>query len=82
MSAGQSKTDSFLEAVSNVAVGFFISLAVMEFIIEPLFQLGTSAGTNIVITCIFTVTSIIRAYLLRRIFNERTMWQAIKGLFV
>lgn len=81
MSAGQSKMDSFLEAVTNVMVGFFISLAVMEFIVEPMFKLNTSPATNLAITCIFTVTSILRAYVLRRIFNERTMWQAIKGLF-
>jgi hypothetical protein len=82
MSAGQSKMDSFLEAVTNTLSGFFISLAVLEFIIEPLFGFGTSTSENFAITAIFTVTSIIRSFVLRRIFNERTMWQAIKGLFV
>lgn len=77
----QSKMDSFLESISNVAVGFFISWATWVFVVDPLFGFNTAGGTSFLITMIFTITSIIRSYVLRRIFNGRTIWQFAKEKF-
>lgn len=66
----QSKKNSLLEAVTNTAVGFMISLSA-TFIIFPLVGIESSAGKNILITLFFTVISIARGYLLRRLFNRQ-----------
>lgn len=74
----QSKMDSLMEAVTNTAVGFAISLVVQFAIINPLVGLHASSRQSIVMVGIFTFTSIVRQYVLRRIFNERSMWTVIK----
>jgi hypothetical protein len=61
-----------METICNVGLGFFISWAVLDWIVSPLYGWQTTA--------IFTVTSIIRQYAIRRLFNGRSVWQAIKGL--
>lgn len=67
---GQRRLHSFLEATTSTAVGFAISWALLSFIISPLFSLHTSGGEDFLITCIFTVASILRSYLVRRVFNH------------
>ena len=67
----QTKTHSFYEALSNTMVGFIISLSA-TFVIFPLLDIPTSSGQNIVITLFFTVISVIRGYVMRRWFNEKT----------
>jgi len=66
----QTKKQSFLEAITNTAIGFGISYA-STFLIFPLVGLKTSAGTNLLITIYFTVISIIRGYVIRRWFNKK-----------
>lgn len=65
----QSKLESFIEASMNTLSGFFISLAVWMFIVTPLWNIQVSHSDNVIITVIFTVTSIIRSYVVRRFFN-------------
>lgn len=77
----QSHTDSVMETITNVGIGFFISWAVLDWIVSPLYGMNTSAGQAFGITMIFTVTSIIRQYLIRRLFNGRSVWVALKGIF-
>ncbi len=66
----QSQKHSVVEAVVNTAVGFAISWAVWVFIVAPLFDIPYHHGQGFAITCIFTVTSLLRSYVLRRIFNR------------
>lgn len=66
----QTKKQSFIESITNTAVGFGISL-LATFIIFPLVGVESSAGKNLVITIFFTVISILRSYLLRRYFNKK-----------
>jgi hypothetical protein len=66
----QTKKQSFLESVTNTAIGFIISLA-STFVIFPLMGLHSTAGKNIVITLFFTLVSILRGYVIRRFFNKR-----------
>lgn len=74
----QSRIDSFMEAVTNVAIGFAVSLLTW-LAIQPLFNLDMSMSANLGITAIFTAVSIVRQYVLRRAFNGRSPWTAIKG---
>ena len=67
----QRKATSLLEVCLNVGSGFVISLCVWEFIVEPLFGIEKNLLDNIGITAIFTVVSIARGYVFRRVFNRR-----------
>jgi hypothetical protein len=75
----QHKMDSFMESLCNIAVGFIISWAVWMYVVAPLFNLPTNHGTGFLITCVFTVTSLARQYILRRLFDGRTIWETISA---
>jgi len=65
----QSKLESFVEASANTASGFIVSYAFWLGVVVPLFDLTLSHGDNLLVTCMFTVLSVIRSYLWRRFFN-------------
>ncbi len=83
----QTRLVSFIEASLNVFSGFFISLAVWIFIVAPLFGIDVTYAGNLAITSIFTVSSLLRAFVIRRWFNNSAYNGAtaiavrIKGLF-
>jgi hypothetical protein len=66
----QSRMSSLIEAVGNTAIGFVISL-VVSIVVLPHYGVKPDVKTNVEITLIFTVTSVIRSYVLRRYFNAR-----------
>jgi hypothetical protein len=77
----QSQLMSLIESVSNVAVGFGVAVAAQSFVF-PLFGIGVPLGTNVGIAAIFTIISIARSFVLRRIFeavrvaqNRRLTWK-------
>lgn len=65
----QSHRHSAYEAVTNTAVGFLISWAVWAWIVAPLFHIPYRGVEGFAITSIFTVSSLARSYVLRRVFN-------------
>lgn len=67
----QNKLQSFIESVFTVTSGFFIALAV-QLLIFPLYDIDITLFQNIQIVMILTVTSIIRIYFIRRLFNNIT----------
>lgn len=70
----QSKLESFLESLGDVAIGFAISMLLMQFVINPLFlNVNVSSAENFGITLIFTVSSILRKYGVRRLANWWTL---------
>jgi hypothetical protein len=75
----QSKIDSFMEALVNVAIGFGINFAANMLILPWYFGIPADAGSFAVLGAIFTVISIARSYVIRRAFNGQTVWDAIKG---
>lgn len=79
MSARQSKADSWIETILNVAIGFVISLVVQMLIVAPLLGLNTNSGENVILVSIFTITSVVRQYTLRRMFNGRSIWATVKA---
>lgn len=76
----QSRRNSFIEAVTNVAVGIVVAWGV-TFTIFPWFDLEPALMTSLWISLIFTAVSMARSYLLRRLFNwiEQTTDLAGRG---
>ena len=67
----QSRTMSFIEAVTNVVVGF--ALAVLTLVLVfPVFGIAVTFDQNVSIAVIFTLVSLARGYVLRRVFNRRS----------
>lgn len=66
----QSKRQSFIESLTNLAVGYTISL-ISLFVIFPIMGIESSAGKNIIITLYFTIISLLRSYVIRRYFNKK-----------
>ena len=64
----QSRWLSFVEAVTNIVVGY--ALAVLtQLVAFPMFGLSVSLGENLGIGAVFTVVSLVRSFVLRRAFN-------------
>lgn len=64
----QSKRASALEAIVNVLIGYWVAVAAQA-VIFPLFGLHASTSQHLAIGGLFTVVSLVRSYLLRRVFN-------------
>ncbi|MBV6486694.1 MAG: hypothetical protein GHHEDOFH_00629 [Pseudorhodoplanes sp.] len=68
----QSRRMSLLEAAANVAVGYVLAI-VTQITVFPLFGWRPSLGDNLLLGAIFTGVSLMRSYLLRRVFDN---WSA------
>ena len=66
----QSKKYSIIESVTNTVIGLVTSF-IIQLIIYPLLNIHVSIGQNVVITFVFLIVSIVRGYVIRRIFNKR-----------
>lgn len=64
----QSRLMSLVEALTNVAVGYGVAVAT-QILIFPLFGLHTTLVQNLKMGAIFTMVSIARSYVLRRLFE-------------
>jgi hypothetical protein len=65
----QSKKLSIIESVSNTVIGLLTSFLI-QIIIYPTLNIEVSISQNIIITFVFFIASIIRGYLVRRLFNK------------
>ncbi len=70
---GQSPIGSGVEAVLSVGSGFILSFFIWQFIAAPLWGYEVTLLDNLGLTSIFTVASVIRSYIWRRIFERRTI---------
>lgn len=66
----QSRLESLIESVMNIAIGYGVALA-SQLLIFPLFDIHVSLTTNLWIGAWFTVISLVRSYVIRRWFNRR-----------
>lgn len=66
---GQTRLMSCIEQICNVGSGFVTAMLVWRFFVVPYLGISPQIGTNIKVTFVFTVVSIIRGYCWRRIFN-------------
>jgi hypothetical protein len=67
----QLKRHSALESITNVICGYVVAL-LSQVIIFPLFNIKVTIQDNLLIGAFFTVISLIRSYILRRIFTRIT----------
>jgi len=66
----QSKTQSFLESLVNVLIGYIVAF-MSQLLIFPLFDIHIMLADNLLIGLWFTAISIARTYVVRRWFNAR-----------
>ena len=66
----QSRFMSLVESLTNVAVGYGIAV-LTQVTVLPLFGLHASLTQNLLMGVIFTIVSIARSYVLRRMFEKR-----------
>lgn len=65
----QSKLDSLLESFTNIFIGFTVA-TISNLIVLPLFGYYVTPGDSISIAIVFTIISLIRSYIVRRMFNK------------
>lgn len=64
----QSRAMSAVESVANVAIGYGVAVA-SQIAIFPLFGVHLPLSDNLLIGAWFTVISLARSYVVRRVFN-------------
>jgi hypothetical protein len=64
----QSRLMSLVESVANVIVGYGVAV-VTQILIFPIFGLHTTLAQNLKMGAVFTVVSIARSFVLRRVFE-------------
>lgn len=65
----QTRKHSLFESLWGTAIGFIISVAVWQWIVNPVWGFNTGIIDNLSITLLFTVVSVVRGYYVRRFFN-------------
>ena len=65
----QSKFGSFLESCTNVVIGIFIGF-VANIAVLPAFGYPVTLGDAVWISIVFTVISLLRSYVIRRVYNK------------
>ena len=68
----QSRWMSLVESVVNVLVGYIVAVTT-QYLVFPLFGLHATLSQNLMIGLIFTGVSLVRSYLLRRVFEARRL---------
>lgn len=64
----QSRAMSLVEAIANVSVGYGVAV-ITQILVFPAFGLHTTLAQNLKMGAVFTVVSIARSYVLRRLFE-------------
>jgi len=65
----QSKRNSAFEAITNVTIGYLVSV-LANVIIFPLFGYDVTVADSFAIGLAFTAVSLVRSYVLRRLYNR------------
>lgn len=65
----QTKKESVIEAIVQTIAGLGISF-IIQLIIYPILDIPVTLEQNAIITAVFFTASIIRGYVIRRIFNK------------
>ena len=71
---GQTRRQSAIESVANIAVGYGVAVGA-QYAIFPVFGIHIPASDNLLIGALFTVVSLVRSYVLRRVFNSFSVIQ-------
>jgi len=76
--ACQPRAMSLVEALANVVVGYGVAV-VTQLVVFPLVGLTVALSDSLIIGAVFTVVSIARSYLLRRLFEAVRMQGPERG---
>jgi len=63
-----------IEAFANVAIGYGVAVT-SQVLVFPLVGINVDIETNLLIGLIFTVISLVRSYILRRIFTHYRLFR-------
>lgn len=74
----QARIDSFMEALVNVVIGFAINFVANVIVIPLVLNVPVNVAALGFIGAIYTVLSVVRSYVIRRVFDGRSPWQALK----
>lgn len=69
----QTRAGSLVESMANVSVGYGVAVA-SQCAIFPLFGIHIPLSDNLIIGLFFTAVSIVRSYLIRRLFNRMSRY--------
>ena len=64
----QSRCLSLIEAVAGTATGFVISL-ILQRLLFPVLGADLTLPENLLVSTVFTFASVVRVYVIRRVFN-------------
>lgn len=67
-----------MEALTNIVIGLVISTIANWIILPAVLGVELTIMANIQIAVFFTIVSLARSYAIRRIFNGRSVWMAIR----
>ena len=67
----QSRKHSIFESITNVAIGYGVAVA-SQLAVFPMFGIHIPLSDNLAIGAWFTVISIIRSYVVRRVYTKIT----------
>ncbi len=70
----QSPVMSLTEAVANVVVGYGVAV-VVQIGVFPLFGFWPTIRQNLTLGAVFTGVSLLRSYVLRRLFEHWRLWR-------
>lgn len=65
----QSKKRSLIESVTNTVMGLVTSFLI-QLVIYPLLDIPVTIKQNVIITGVFFIASVLRGYIIRRVFNS------------
>lgn len=77
----QSRVDSLMESLTNIAIGLVISMSANVVFIPLVTGQPMTLRGNAALAVIYTAISLARSYLIRRMFNGRSVWHAISASF-
>lgn len=74
----QTRLGSFLEALANIAIGYVLAVCA-QYVIFPMAGMPQQdLGTHLYVGFLFTIVSLVRSYVLRRIFNALMIRRGIR----
>ena len=71
----QTRSMSLVESIANTGAGFLVSL-VLQISLFSLMSIETTTSQNLLMSGVFTVASLVRGYLVRRLFLR---WEEVRG---
>jgi hypothetical protein len=66
----QSKKHSAIESITQTVIGLVTSILI-QVVLYPILGIPVSFKQNVIITIVFFVVSVVRGYVVRRVFNKR-----------